>query len=686
MTDEKWVWPYGLNTVNAYADFVHKFNVVENFKKVNLIIRADNQYAVWINGKFVDYGQYPDYPYYTVYDCIDISPYLISGNNRLCVLGYCQVEPSSTYFSGTPGIRFRIECDGKIISGSGKDTLCRQDPCYKSGYIPKISGQLSFGFICNSRNYDNWLMSDVLGFEMPECRENASEPVMRKIKKPQLMPVKPSALIASGSVMADLEDEEIGRRMQYAEWDGKCSNGIYMLFDLSEESAGLLTVKTVLSKATRIDIAFGEHIVDGRVRSYIPPRNFAVEYIAQSGSAEFTHYMKRIGARYLQVYAYCEKEDIISLETSVKEVQYPVSVMPQPTGLSANEKHIYDIGVRTLRLCMHEHYEDTPWREQALYAMDARNQILCGYHAFGEYNFAKENLRLLGLGMRKDGLLELCAPAQTGVTIPSFSLIYIVSLYEYLIYSGDICFIKEMTPIIEHILFTTEKRMCENGLIDRFIEPQFWNFYEWSENLDGGVIDRSEPLEKGKFELPLNAFFVAAAYSAYKLFEATGIDKSEWLDKAIKTADAINRYFYDDQGFYYDFVIGKEKSGKSQLSNALAIWCGACNTAKYPMVCKVLTEQTDAVKVTLSSQIFRYEALLRSEIYGSSIKKDILNRWLPMIDAGATSFWETEKGESDFDGAGSLCHGWSAVPVYFYHLLYENRKPVFNPEEITSFQ
>ena len=104
------------------------------------------------------------------------------------------------------------------------------------------------------------------------------------------------------------------------------------------------------------------------------------------------------------------------------------------------------------------------------------------------------------------------------------------------------------------------------------------------------------------------------------------------------------------------------------------------------MVCKVLTEQTDAVKVTLSSQIFRYEALLRSEIYGSSIKKDILNRWLPMIDAGATSFWETEKGESDFDGAGSLCHGWSAVPVYFYHLLYENRKPVFNPEEITSFQ
>ena len=35
-----------------------------------------------------------------------------------------------------------------------------------------------------------------------------------------------------------------------------------------------------------------------------------------------------------------------------------------------------------------------------------------------------------------------------------------------------------------------------------------------------------------------------------------------------------------------------------------------------------------------------------------------------MLDAGATTFWETELGATDFDGAGSLCHGWSAVPLY----------------------
>ena len=38
-----------------------------------------------------------------------------------------------------------------------------------------------------------------------------------------------------------------------------------------------------------------------------------------------------------------------------------------------------------------------------------------------------------------------------------------------------------------------------------------------------------------------------------------------------------------------------------------------------------------------------------------------------MLYQGATSFWETEEGASDFGHAGSLCHGWSAMPAYFYY-------------------
>ena len=40
-----------------------------------------------------------------------------------------------------------------------------------------------------------------------------------------------------------------------------------------------------------------------------------------------------------------------------------------------------------------------------------------------------------------------------------------------------------------------------------------------------------------------------------------------------------------------------------------------------------------------------------------------------MIDYGSDTVWETLDGAKAFGNAGSLCHGWSAVPVYIFHKL-----------------
>ena len=50
--------------------------------------------------------------------------------------------------------------------------------------------------------------------------------------------------------------------------------------------------------------------------------------------------------------------------------------------------------------------------------------------------------------------------------------------------------------------------------------------------------------------------------------------------------------------------------------------------------------------------------------------KDELDRdYLYMLRHGATTFWETIEGSEDFSDAGSLCHGWSALPIYYYETL-----------------
>ena len=68
---------------------------------------------------------------------------------------------------------------------------------------------------------------------------------------------------------------------------------------------------------------------------------------------------------------------------------------------------------------------------------------------------------------------------------------------------------------------------------------------------------------------------------------------------------------------------------------------------------------------------FKYDALLKTdrEKYKTVILEEIRQTYKKMLDEGSTTVWETIKGGSDFGNAGSLCHGWSAIPVYYYHIL-----------------
>ena len=113
---------------------------------------------------------------------------------------------------------------------------------------------------------------------------------------------------------------------------------------------------------------------------------------------------------------------------------------------SEEDRRIYELCLRSLRLCMMEHYVDCPWREQCLYAFDSRNQMLAGYDAFkgGNAAYARANLKLLAMDTRSTPLLSICAPCGTDFTIPSFSLHFVLALEEYFAHTGDGDFMNEV--------------------------------------------------------------------------------------------------------------------------------------------------------------------------------------------------------------------------------------------------
>lgn len=348
---------------------------------------------------------------------------------------------------------------------------------------------------------------------------------------------------------------------------------------------------------------------------------------------------------------------------------------------------IFEISCRTLLLCMHEHYEDCPWREQALYAMDSRSQMLYGYYAFGEVEFAQASLRLLALGQRSDGLLELCAPAKVDVTIPIFSLNFIQAVCENVTFSGDVAFGREMLAVMERILITFFNRMDSCGLVPAFSEIPYWNFYDWAERLDGGTIFKTEE-SPHSYDSPLNALLSIILAQMAELYTCLGdTEKSSACIKAHESLNSALEAFWDEQrGVYATYLTDNGLEHYCELSQALIICAGAVPIQRKERILTMLTGSHGIlIPTTPGMKIFKYDALMQCpEKYAEWVKEDIGVTWGNMLFSGATSFWETAKGAWDFESAGSLCHGWSSVPIYFYcryvlgeQLNGQREKPIF---------
>ncbi len=638
------IWENSAAREDEYARFFDRFDT--DGGKVRLMVSADSDYECYVNGRLAAFGQYSDFPYDKTYDTVDITPYCVSGNNVICFLVWYIGKPSMRYYRGLPCLIYEVEEDGRVLASSGEHTLAGLAPDYVHGACRVITGQLGISYIYDARGDDGYRTSG----EIPEGLHGA---VAVSGRMESLRPRPIEKLCAESFAPAVLIDTE--RR----------------IYDLGRETAGYLSIAYEADEGVQIEVLFGEHLDDeGNVPAHVGTRNFSVGLIGSGRPCEFTGYMRRLGCRYLQIEGTCRV-----LRIGLIPVSYPVSEKPHRFE-SVLHQRIYDTCVRTLRLCMFEHYEDTPWREQCFYVMDSRNQMLCGYEAFGEYRFARACLALFGADRREDGLLNICVPSKDDLVIPFFSLMYPVAMEEYCRHSDDLSVAEEFYDKmcgIEEVFF----RRMENGIVPSFAEDaRYWNFYEWNDTLCGRCGKTQGPAT----DLMLNAAFSLSLQSLSLLaarlgkendaarFDAAasvlnGRIREVFFDRergAFRTAteDSCVPLIYDEKGTPSAFAV---------LPNAFAILCGACEGDEARALCERLVDGTLAYPATLSMLAFVYDALLMvdEEKYSGYVLTEICRVWGSMLDRGATSFWETIRGAKDFANAGSLCHGWSAIPILY---------------------
>ncbi|MDR2202453.1 MAG: family 78 glycoside hydrolase catalytic domain [Clostridiales bacterium] len=627
-----WIWLDGKSDGDVYGEFFDSFDYAGG--NVRIGVSCVGNYALYVNGELTEFGQYADFPWHKVYDEYDVTDLMRKGKNELKILvWYCGDDGSFGFYNTEPGLIYEVCSGGKIVARSSAKTPCRPAPDYVPGLKKLITPQLGYSF-----RYDTRTRTDA-PTRPAFCTGRRAKPFPRPVRRLTLEPLTVGKLIDKDK----------------------------RLYDLGRERAGYLFIRFKAAAGDTLSVRYGEHIADGGVRSKIQNRDFSVELIGNGETVEYFNPFRRLGCRYLQIDA---AGPVIIEEIGLRERLYPLTERPFDAG-NGLRRRIYDTAVRTLRLCMHEHYEDTPWREQGLYGLDSRNQMLFGGAAFADgLEFQRASLELMALDRRPDGLLTICTPSSADLAIPSFSLWFIVAVREYAERADDFNFAGQYFQKLSSVIKVFTDR-TEDGLVRNFQgEKTRWDFYEWNDGLDG-VNGEYSVGGTVKFDAALQFICSLALQSMSVICENLGKAERAKTYASLAadiTAAANKRFWRQNRGLYDTFGDGKHYS---ELVNALAVLSGAADGERAKAVCSALAAGKNFVKSTLSMRSFTYDALIKTDraFYAEFILGDMDTLFGKMLSAGATSFWETEKGEADFDGAGSLCHGWSALPAYYYRLL-----------------
>ncbi len=705
-TDAYWIWPARVgNEANQYIDFRQDFDLDRIDPSAELLVSADSNYAAWLNGELVDFGQYGDFPDRKTYDRLPIGQYLRAGSNSLRITAYYQGVESFQYVKGPPGVIFALR-SGAVVASSSQATQYRRYPGYAAGEIARVTRQLGFSFEFDARiagkSWEPIQTADLHGGA-------SSRPLDPRPIEKLILRERPATVICAQGVFrrdADAPSADgIGPLMQRDFLSARFpreilspsepltlpsdpgieidlgafrEQGAYLVIDLHAQEAGLLDIEVDTDADVRIDIAYGEHLDDLRVRAAVGGRNFANRYTCREGRQTFVHYFSRLAGRYLQLHVSGVKTRFKLHYAGLRPTEYPVQRRGLFNCSDGVIEQFHQVGIRTLHLCMHEHYEDTPWREQALYAFDGRNQALCGYHCFGEYSFPAASFALLGRSLGEDGYQQMCAPADIDHTIPSFSFASVLAVADHWLYSADRSAVQRAWSWVWRMMQVHLSRRMDD-LLPCPTGKRYWQFYDWAPGLDGAgrILDPRKP----RFDAPLNLLFCLALTAAANLGEAVG--DSSAAATLNEAADRLRRRiataFWDQTEAAYQTYIGADAPRHfSELTQALALLAGVPTHDIASRLRQRLTQPNNGmIATTLSHSLYKFEALLTEpRQHGRWVFDTIARDWGHMLRRGATSFWETIRGGDDFNQAGSLCHGWSAIPVYFNSTCLLGVRPI----------
>jgi hypothetical protein len=327
---------------------------------------------------------------------------------------------------------------------------------------------------------------------------------------------------------------------------------------------------------------------------------------------------------------------------------YPYHVTAKFASSDPALDRIWEVGLRTMRLCSHETFEDCPHYEQMQYAGDTMITSKLALFTTGDGRLTRQSLYQFDWSRLPEGLTQSRFPSRLVQVIPAWSLHWITTIRDYFLCTGDLATVQDLLPGVRAVLDWYRRHTDADGLPAKL---PFWNITDWCPWWPRGVVPGAD---KGATVIHAAQYINALDEAAWLLRHAGRAGESATLatEATALRSVAHQRFWSESEGLYFDQPGGPEVS---QYGNAWAIVAGVAGGRERDIIMRRFPNDAKLAPGSFFWWHTGFSALAKSGRYEDMPQH--LGPWHESVGYGLSTFVE----ENSY--WRSLCHAWSAHPV-----------------------
>ncbi len=701
--DVKWTaqWimhPTAEPQAHAVILFRKDFDLSMKPEKFVVHLSADNHYRLFVNGQYILRGPARGDISHWFYETIDIAPYLQTGRNTIAaeVVNWGP-KRSFTFFSQMTSLILQGDTEAeKVVNTLGGGWKCQRNEAYAPKIVDWMTDRntIDFGlYVGNPTDsiradkypwgwettfYDdsNWQPAKWCDIAGGRDRQFAGGILYSGGKL--LIPRRTGILKETNVCFTTVRKSSgIGKNEDFIHGKGSLTipskKKISILIDQNFETLGYPEMLVSGGKDAHIQAMYAENMI---VRNHAPKGNrndiegkrlvgIKDVFVPDGGKNRLFKPTYIRAFRYIQLDIETKDEPLVIEKYNHIVCNAPIEMKARLETGNTQIDWMMDAGWRTVSICAQDMLISDAAYEQMQYTGDSRVHNLSLLTLSGDDRLTRNALIQFDQSRIPEGLTYACYPNPFYLIIPSYSLIWIDQVHDYMMWKDDKTFISQFEPGIRNVLYWFEQKMQPNGLIGKM---DWWGALAWPRHYKNG-----EP--PTVYEGNNTLYSLHYAYTlrhAAEIFDYLGksVQALEYRNRANQICDAVNKECKNLDGFYTE---SPENEQVSQITNLLAILAEATkgNDAKQLMA-KLLEPKDWFGQVDLFLHLYLFEAMNKTGFQEQFLKQT--SEWQLMKERGMSTFAEVplEWGE---ENQRSECHPWSTAPDYFFFRTMCGIKP-----------